>query len=257
MPANLLVGVGDDIAGHFFLDRLNAIGVTVRAVAHTGVTCRAISLIEPHGEKRLIIYPGASMYPTVEQINVEPLDGIAWVHTAAYDKAAAQSLIDRCRGQAIPWSLDLEPATFADGIEALSYCLDGAAFVFCNTRATAAIGRDAADILLSMGVRAVIQTCGPDGAILSIGNTRIVVEAPANRVVDTTGAGDCLAGWFIAERLSGLTPADALLNAVVAATMSCGRIGATDSYPTREEFRRRPVNGLHGGTPATRRVQHG
>jgi ribokinase len=197
------------------------------------------------------------MYPAVEQINAEPLDGIAWVHTAVYDKAGAQSLIDRCRRQAIPWSVDLEPATFIGGIDALSNCLEGAEFVFCNERATAAIGRDAPGLLLGMGARAVIQTCGPDGAILCTGTGRIVVEAPAGRVLDTTGAGDCLAGWFIAEQLLGLMPADALSNAVKAATMSCVRIGSTDSFPTREDFQRKPVNGFHGWTPVTRRVQDG
>jgi ribokinase len=255
--AKLMVGVGDDFAGRFFVDRLNATGIIMRASVCDGETCRAVSLIEPHGEKRLILYPGVSMYPTVEQIMAEPLDGIEWVHTAVYDKARAQLLIDRCRGNAIPWSLDLEPATFTGGIDELSDCLNGAEFVFCNTRATAAIGRDAAGTLLAMGARAIIQTCGSEGAVLCVGDTRIAVDAPVSPVVDTTGAGDCLAGWFIAERLLGLAPIDALSDAVIAATMSCGWIGAADSYPTREDFQRRPVNGIQRGRLATRRVQDG
>jgi ribokinase len=51
-------------------------------------------------------------------------------------------------------------------------------------------------------------------------------------VVDTTGAGDCLAGWFVAGRLRGAIPRAALETAVVAATMSCSQLGAQTSYPT-------------------------
>jgi ribokinase len=55
----------------------------------------------------------------------------------------------------------------------------------------------------------------------------------SSTIVDTTGAGDCLAGWYLAEMIAGTAPHIALARAVLAATLSCSSIGAQTGYPTR------------------------
>nr|WP_236638008.1 PfkB family carbohydrate kinase [Mangrovicoccus ximenensis] len=54
-------------------------------------------------------------------------------------------------------------------------------------------------------------------------------------IADTTGAGDCLAGWFLACRARGLGPEAALNDAVTAATLSCGSVGAQAGYPLPQD----------------------
>lgn len=231
----LLVRTGDDLVGVEALRTLVSTGVDVRGVAVTGPTSHVIVLLEPGGEKRLVLYRGVSMYPGIEQIDGIGLDGIAWVQHAVYDSEAAALLVGRCRTLAIPWSLDLEPSTFPTGIDALAPCLDGAEAVFCNAASFAGIGPDPVARLFDLGVRSVVQTLGAGGAVLHRPRTPArTVLAPCIEAVDTTGAGDCLAGRYVAGRVRGLAAPDALHDAVRAASLACGEAGTWASYPWRD-----------------------
>jgi ribokinase len=229
----LLVRIGDDVPSHTVCKQLGVAGVALDAMAQPGMLCRAVILVDPGGEKRLLLYPGVSMYPTLAQIEAAGLDGVTWVHTAPYERDAASLLAVRCRERDIPWSIDLEPATFPDGIDQLAGLLEGASAVFCNARAAAMLGPDPVATLRGLGVRNVILTQAACGATLN-GVDR--VAAPPGQVLDTTGAGDCLSGWFVAGRLAGADAISALRQAVAAATFSCGRAGAQASFPTRADL---------------------
>jgi ribokinase len=234
-PSKLIMSTGDDALGKQLVDQIRTRGVEVFASVNSGSTCRVVVILEPHGEKRLLLHPGVSMYPGRQQLVEFSLADVGWFHSAVYHISDAELMVDRCREHGIPWSLDLEPSTFPDGIETLSHLIDGAAILFCNARALARIGSGAVARLLAMGAASVIETRGAAGARLPASSGGCDVAAPAASVVDTTGAGDCLAGWFISQRLQGASPEQALRTAIVAATLSCQRLGAQSSYPTREE----------------------
>jgi len=51
------------------------------------------------------------------------------------------------------------------------------------------------------------------------------------KVVDTTGAGDCFCGTLAAAIHNKLALGSAMRRAVVAASLSCTKEGAQDSYP--------------------------
>jgi ribokinase len=231
----LLIQTGADAAASLVIAGMEAKGVAVEAHSVEGRTCRVVSIIEPHGEKRLLLDPGVSMYPGLHAVEVAELSGVGWVHTAVYGPSA-ERLVERARLAGIPWSLDLEPASFKSGIGTLSAMIDGAAVIFCNERAAAAIGPDAASTLLKLGARAVVRTLGPAGAHLLAADADILTLPPQiGRVIDTTGAGDCLAGWFIGETLLGASRQTALAMAVSAASLSCRNLGAQDSFPDRND----------------------
>jgi len=52
---------------------------------------------------------------------------------------------------------------------------------------------------------------------------------------DTTGAGDCFLGWFLAVRDRGADAAEALREASAAAALKVTRMGAADGIPARAE----------------------
>jgi ribokinase len=222
-----------DTTGAQVRQALLALGIDVIASASRGPLCRAVVLLDPQGEKRLMLWPGATMYPAEDLVAALDLRGVAWVHTAAYDAAAASLLADRCRQAGIPWSLDLEPATMPDGVSALTDALRGCRTVFVNARASAALGGSPVRRLLDMGTREIVLTQGPVGATWTDGSSQVRVPAPtpASAVRDTTGAGDALAGWYVSLRAENQTPAQALARAVLAATVSCAALGASPSYP--------------------------
>ena len=237
VPARAWLSLGDDAAGQAVRAQLGSDRVTVAATCVPGPTCRSVIILEPSGEKRLLLSPGVSMYPAAELVRTASLDGIGWMHTVVYDPHTGGEAVARCRERGIPWSLDLESATFEAGIASLGASLSGAAVVFCNARAAAKLGPDPAAALASYGVQAIVLTRGAAGATWRRGAERVVAVPDASiaggPIIDTTGAGDCLAAWFIAETLCGADPVTALRAAVTAATLSCSTAGAQPAFPTR------------------------
>ena len=246
----LAVETGDDLFAEALLEQVRSSGIRVANGRKPGRTCRAIVLLDSLGEKRLLLEPGVSMYPGPELLGRLDWQGVDWLHTAVYSDTA-DIVVQRCRADGRKWSIDLEPATFLHGLEPLRHLLDGAEIVFCNQRALDQIGMNAVETLLAMGVKSVICTLGPQGArYVSAQACYHARFAGTPAIADTTGAGDCLAGWFIARRLAGQSIPEALISAVDAATYSCGRMGAQSSYPSLEQlirFQRCPA----GNEPGT------
>ncbi|WMT85275.1 carbohydrate kinase family protein [Pelagibacterium sp. 26DY04] len=234
--ARLLVQLGSDHASTYVREVLCQEELTLLAAESPGKLCRVVTLLEPHGEKRLLLYPGVSLYPSPDVVGSSDLTGVRHVHTACFGPAA-EVLIDRARASGRAWSIDLEPASFASGINSLAKMIDGARILFVNDRAAQAIGGNAVERLFAMGAHAIVRTRGAAGAEFhSAGN---VVSAPPPSglpILDTTGAGDCLAGWLLAGLEAGLDAAVSLKRAVRAATISCGRFGAQTAYPTATEL---------------------
>jgi len=83
-------------------------------------------------------------------------------------------------------------------------------------------------------VREVLITLGARGA-RHIGETETTVPAFKVTPVDTTGAGDCFLGWFLAARDRGAGVREALVRASAAAAIQVTRPGAGDAMPTAAE----------------------
>ena len=64
----------------------------------------------------------------------------------------------------------------------------------------------------------------------------VFLELP--EVGKSVGAGDALAGAYLAGRLSGLGPEGALRLGIAAAALSCRARGCALSYPSRDEVER-------------------
>lgn len=231
--------VADDAGGYAVKRGLAQLGLTARLETTSGATTRAIVLLDEHGEKRLLLHPGHRMYPSVPQMETLPLESIGWLHTALYDHEASAVIIRRCREAAIPWSIDLEPATLPADLDELAPHLDGCEIAIVNVRASVAIGPDPVTRLRELGVRNVIETLGSGGVRMHGPGNGVTAARPgplAGPVRDTTGAGDAFAGWFVAERLSESSVELALERAVAAASYSVQSMGTIASYPSRADL---------------------
>lgn len=232
----LLAPTGEDQLGTMIKSALESIGVASCLERGEGPTGRALIVLDESGEKRLLLYPGHRMYPSVTATAALDLEGAQWVHTVLYDLESAAQVIKACRASDIPWSIDLEPATIPNEVDALREHLEHCHTVFLNARAKHQLGPRAVHTLHSMGVTEVIETLGPQGARLHRLDAP-TVEAPApslsDPVRDTTGAGDAFAGWYTSERVRGATAGAAVQMAVRAASLSVRQYGISISYPTR------------------------
>jgi len=85
------------------------------------------------------------------------------------------------------------------------------------------------------GAREVVLTDGPRPATALAGGAAVEITPPTVPLVDAAGAGDALAGAYLATRLGGARVADALAAGVAAGALSCRAGGCALSYPTAAE----------------------
>jgi 2-dehydro-3-deoxygluconokinase len=88
---------------------------------------------------------------------------------------------------------------------------------------------------LSQTVPEVVLTLGAGGARVVAHGDIVACPTPEVDVIDTAGAGDALAGAYLAARMSGLTPGKAIELGVTVATLSCIRYGCALGYPSAWE----------------------
>ncbi len=81
----------------------------------------------------------------------------------------------------------------------------------------------------------VVASKGSDGVEVITGDQRITEAPPEVDVVDTTGAGDALAGAYLAHRDQGMQ--QAVKNSVHAASLSTTETGAMEALPTKTELK--------------------
>lgn len=218
-------------AEDWVLERLAAAGVQTSGIARLPdiATGHAIILVDASGENSIVLHGGANM-----------------ALPAALPGAAAFGPGDLLLMQN-ETSLQVETATLARAagarviysaapfqIEALRAVLPQVSVLAVNeieARETfAAFGED-------LPIEGLLITRGAEGAEFRDLKAGQVWRQPAFRVraVDTTGAGDCFAGWFAAGLARGEDVPTALRHASAAAAVQVTRKGAGDAMPDRAE----------------------
>ena len=102
---------------------------------------------------------------------------------------------------------------------------------------TGEVAIDAATAMLrSRGAGKVVLTLGPEGALVHEASGPQHLPAPPVLAVDTTGAGDVLAGVVASAVDRGLPIVPAVRWAVAAASRKVTRRGTSSGFPTRDEL---------------------
>lgn len=218
-------------AEDWVLQRLAAAGVQTSGIARLPdiATGHAIILVDASGENSIVLHGGANMAVPAdmpETVAFGPGDLLLMQNeTSQQVETAARA---RAGGARVVYSA----APFQ--LEALRAVLPHVSILAVNeieARDTfAAFGED-------LPIEGLLITRGAEGAEfrdLAAGRTW---HQPAFRVeaVDTTGAGDCFAGWFAAGLARGEDAPTALRHAAAAAAVQVTRAGAGDAMPDRAE----------------------
>lgn len=212
--------VGDDGAGHAYLDRLARFGVDTSRMeivpdAPTGI---ALIYINAEGENMIVISPGANskmVLADVEKLSdLGEGDILLMPLETPLDVVAAAA--ERAHRQGARVILNLAP--YADMPLAT---LEQADPVVVNEHEQALMEEAGghADSLL--------VTLGPEGARWG----DLVVPGTPVRVVDTTGAGDCYCGTLAARLAAGDDNETAMRAASEAAARNVGHSGAQPPLP--------------------------
>jgi len=208
---------GDEVAAALEVDGLDLSGVR-RVEDPTGV---AIILVDDDGENQIAVIPGAN--DAVEAPAADPEVGV-WLVQAEVPVAAVDGTLAAARATGATALVNASPAGRIPPALVAAYDV-----AIVNETELEALGdRHPPHVVLTLGSRGVRIL--PEDVQLS--------AIPA-RVVDTTGAGDALAGTAAAVLAEGRTLEEAVGWGIAAASLSVERHGCQPAMPRRAEIEAR------------------
>lgn len=240
VPVRLLGVVGkDDLAGRV-LEPLRAAGVDVSLVSSAdGPTPSTVVLISPNGDRMFLHRPGVSAIAFSEPVEfrVEVVAGCRYFHLGnafalPHMRRNAAETLRRARAAGLTTAMDAGWDARGRWLDDLGPALPHTDLLFVNEEEALKLSgcadyASAAARLLQLGAGTVVVKRG--GAGCSVFDSCGRVDAPAYdvAVVDTTGAGDCFAGAFLAALARGLAYTDAARVANAVGALNVERVGAT------------------------------
>jgi ribokinase len=219
---DFLTAIGEDAFGRGALELWQEEGVRVEAVVTDAATMCAAILVEPSGENRIVIVPGA-----LEQLSPAHVDAFA-DRIALADVCVVQLEIPvetalhalaLARGQGVRTVLNPAPAPRAPLACAVDYVTPN------ETEAPAV-----ADVEGTL-----VLTLGEQGARLG---DELIPAFPAS-AVDTTGAGDAFTAAFAVALAEGLPERDAVRWGCAAGAFMVEHPGVVPGLPTRTQLEER------------------
>ncbi|MDQ1323488.1 MAG: aminoimidazole riboside kinase [Chloroflexota bacterium] len=254
--------VGDDGFGRWLVDDLRAAGVGTRGLVVTrdAPTCQVIAMVEPDGERYLVVWPldgGALTRLAPGDVDRGLVAGAAWLHTtgmclrASPVASSVLTAMQVARDAGVPVSIDLNLRLELWGLDdavlaAVTEAVDLADVVLGNgpeelvplARASGfeVEGAEAAAQALAGSTRTVVGRLGAQGALaLSSAGEVMVAQGFAADVRNPVGAGDAFNGGFIAARVAGLPLAEALRWGNAVGALKVARDGGARDQPSRAE----------------------
>ena len=239
VEAHFVGRVGNDVFGGFLAEELERAGVRPHLARDPSVpTGKVFVLVDGAGERTMITDRGAGEALDPEDLP-GPLFGGGHLHLSGYTlsggsrrETATRALrLARESGMTISVDPSSVPLLRVVGPESFLEWTRGADLCFPNLEeGSVLVGTGNPDRIterLLAYYPGVVLKLGAEGALYAgaDGERERVRAAPA-RVADTTGAGDALCAGFLAARLSGAPPAEALEQGVGLAAMAVERVGA-------------------------------
>jgi len=235
----LFGAVGRDAFAASALANLEASGIDLSGVtgvdAATGV---ALIHVDAQGENAITVIAGANGSARAAQVP-DALLGPTTTLMLQLEVAIAEvaTLAQRARARGARVMLNAAPAAAVSDdllrlVDVLVVNEGEAAHIGAEHGLPAMLEHFAAWASARCGC-AVIVTLGPRGALAVRGDERFSIAAPPTRVIDTTGAGDALAGALAAALDRGASLRTALAEGIAAGSLACGAHGAQAALPQR------------------------
>ena len=248
MSVRLLGAVGADAFGDLAVNKLAAAGVDTAWIARSAAaTATTVALVNSSGERMFLHQLGASGQAFAEPIQFTPevTRDMSHFHLASVfglPKLRPQTadLLRRAREAGLATSVDTQWDTLDRWMADLAPCLAYTDLLFMNEdEARMLTGTSeparAAVVMQERGARTVVlKRSGRGCAVFGPG---IAIECPAFEVpvVDTTGAGDCFAGAFLAALLRDRSYAEAAKFANAVGALTIQQLGAVEGVRSFEE----------------------
>ncbi len=231
--------VGDDVFGEALAEELKKTGVAPHlALDPSLATGKVFVLVDGAGERTMITDRGAGEALSPEDLP-ETLFRGGHLHLSGYTlsggsrRETALSTLRLARGAGMSISVDpssvplleeMGPGCFLEWTRGVDLCLPN---LEEGVLLTGFEDPDRIAEALLAHYPGIVLKLGSEGALYAdVDGERVRLPAEPARVVDTTGAGDALCAGFLAARLSGGSPPEALRLGVELAARAVERVGA-------------------------------
>jgi sugar/nucleoside kinase (ribokinase family) len=233
--------VRDDQLGAIFTHDIRAAGVdfATRPATEGPGTARCLVMVTPDAQRTMCTYLGASVGlgradvdpDLVARAQVTYLEGYLWDPPEAKEAFRAAIGAARAAGRRVALTLSDPFCVERHRAEFLALVEDDVDVLFANRDEIMALfeADDLESAIAAVRARAGVTaiTLSEHGSlVVSRGEVTAVPAAPAERVVDTTGAGDLYAAGFLHALTEGRPLADCARIGGIAAAEVIGHVGA-------------------------------
>lgn len=234
--------VGADPFGDVLIASLQADGVDTTCVGRSSeATGVALITVSAAGENTIVIAPGANGTVSTETVAayreaIIGADALLLQLEVPLSAVAAAAKLAHAHGVPVilnPAPAQPLPASLLRHVTCLIPNQHEAALLTGLPTDSDEGAAAAARALQAAGVKMVIMTLGPRGALVFTDNQQIMVPSYPVQVVDTTAAGDAFVAAFAVALSEGRTPVEAARWGCAAGALACTILGAQPSLPRR------------------------
>ena len=246
----LMGAVGDDDRGSYLIERIRRAGVEADDIMRVAApTATSIVIINGAGDRKFLHHLGASAvaFDPPPQFESGSIAGLTHYHLASLFvlprlRGQAPQTLQRARATGLTTSLDTNWDAEGRWMRDLRPCMPHLDFIFMNEdEARMVTGysdpKQASEVLLREGVRTAVLKLGSRGCGIYTREMDYLCPAFDVPVKDTTGAGDCFVGGFLAAMLDGVCLPEAGLFANAVAALTVQNIGAVRGIRSSAEVR--------------------
>ncbi len=246
--ARLCGVMGQDAFGDLVFARLTSAGVDTTLVSRIDApTPTTVGLVQSNGSRAFLHRPGSSAdaFTEVPEFTDQFIDGCRAFHLAnpfalPSMRSHAGEMVKRARSAGLRTSLDTGWDAREEWMKVVGPCLPYVDYFFANDEETRMLtnapdSEAAAAALLSQGVGTVVVKLGAAGCAVYKRDLELRVPGFSVEAIDTTGAGDCFAGGFLAGLEHGATLEGCARLANACGALSVTRLGATEGILSYNE----------------------
>jgi sugar/nucleoside kinase (ribokinase family) len=248
VPVRLLGAVGADDQGRFVIAMLERAGVDTRRVVEVSTpTAATVVVVNSTGNRKFFHRRGASdaAFAVPIDFNRDLCNDMSHFHLASFFvmkglRARGAEPLICARAAGLTTSLDTNWDPQGLWLKGIECCLPHLDILFMNEDEAAMVtgSRDpatGANLVLSKGVNTAVMKLSSRGCAIYTSDHEILCSAFKVPAKDTTGAGDCFAGGFLAALQRGASLAEAGQFANAVAALSVQAIGAVEGVLPFEE----------------------
>ena len=242
--------LGDDDAGRRILNYAAENGVDIsRVKIQAGLeTAITVVLIDAKGERRFLTNPHSSLRKLTAEDILPHVDDMAQIVSFAsmfisplLDVPTMERLFRRIKASGRTLAVDMKCSKNGETLQDLSGVLSSVDYFFPNEIELATLTGET-DIyknvaaLLESGLTCAVVKRGEKGCIIATKSAQIEIPAcRVEKVIDTTGAGDCFAAGFLWALSEGWQLEDCGKFACAAASCSVEEVGAVAGVTSFEK----------------------